>query len=99
MAKRAEPWVSPTKRIPSGPNPSGPADLIWGLPCFRLAVGSPAPAETAIMIAPAIASAAARVQFLGILSSPWLRIEMSRVETRLRMDVAALWPGVARFPY
>src|SRR5213594_48973 len=51
MAKRAEPWVSPTKRIPSGPNPSGPADLIWGLPCFKLAVGSPAPAETAIMIA------------------------------------------------
>ena len=62
------------------PEGSGPADFRSGFPCLRLAVGSPAPAETAIMIAPAIASAAARVQFLGILSSPWLRIEMSRDE-------------------
>src|SRR4051794_23279590 len=86
--------------MPSGPNPSGPADLICGLPCFRLAVGSPARAAAAVMIIPAVTRAATRVHFLDILvfSLGVNQIKRNKRSVQPRIDVAALWPGMAGNP-
>ena len=59
-AKRAAPWVSPMKRIPPGPNASGPADLRSGLPFCRPALRSFAPPEEATSKEPISAAEAIR---------------------------------------
>src|SRR4051794_25370035 len=86
--------------MPSGPNPSGPADLICGLPCFRLAVGSPARAAAAVMIMPAVTRAAMRVHVLVILVFSLAVNQKKRNERSVqpRIDVAALWSGMAAKP-
>ena len=98
--EEGRPCVSPTKRMPSGPKASGPADLIWGLPFFRLAVGSPARAAAAVMIMPAVTRAATRVHFLVILVFSLGVNQIKRNERSLqpRIDVAALWARMAGNP-
>ena len=72
MANSAAPFVSPTNRMPSGPNVNGPADLRSGFPCLRLAVGSAATAIAAVNAIPASAKTAPRIPILDIAGSPSL---------------------------
>ncbi len=72
MANSAAPFVSPTNRMPSGPNVNGPADLRSGFPCLRLAVGSAATAIAAVNAIPASAMTAPRIPILDIAGSPSL---------------------------
>ena len=60
IANSAAPLVSPTNRIPSGPNASGPADFRSGVPFLRLAVGSAPRANAAVKHTPASAIATMR---------------------------------------
>ena len=66
IANSAAPCVSPTNRMPSGPNASGPADFRSGFPCLRLAEGSAAIAMAAVNEIPASAMAATRIPILVI---------------------------------
>ena len=72
IAKSAAPLVSPTNRIPSGPNANGPADFRSGVPFFRLAVGSAAAAIAALRPIPASITAAARIAILVMGDTPSL---------------------------
>src|SRR5262249_58075490 len=72
MANSGAPWVSPTKRMPSGPTVRGPADFRSGFPCLRLAVGSAPSAIAAVREIPASTIAVTRIPNLDIGGSPSL---------------------------
>ena len=62
MAKSAAPCVSPTKRMPSGPNVNGPADLRSGVPFLRLAAPGRRPAAAALTVTRRTTARPARIR-------------------------------------